>query len=962
MKFDVVLLPSFAQVESWRKQHAQQGRAGLFSCAVTTFNAWIADLWELHGDGRAIADSLQRHTVMQAAFEASGESEAQGDADDAVRAMAPSPGVVKLASQCVREAAGVPAFEHAVDCALAGLPVDGLAQRELEFLEGIGRYRALLEKAGLIEVGLAAALLAASSTRVFARPLDVLVAQAAPLDWRMKSFFDACDNIALTVEEAPGAEGVSRMPEGVGLRFGFPSGRYAQPGLVADLVREHLADAGGRSCAGDSGTAGAIDMVVACKDPLALYKQLEAPLAKAGALPSVQAQVPFSSTDFGRQFMALGRVLDGEMWSKEDLSDAVRPPFSGFSAQEAVQVDRELRANRLAERDDSLARLRVASEVFSQLEELASDPEADILLGVFEQIAFTSPGRSDAWRLEQLSAASAVRSCTRAARAVGASMRSCMRVLEDVQVTVSYEGAALQGAYGAAPEGEALAYGGHPDESVSHRVVFTTQSVAAQMGAASCATLVLCDLTSEDYPIADRDDAAATLFAKLGLLPIEAMLARSRRTFAALQVLPASQLVCLRPLNDWDGNPTYPSAMLQELVDAYRPNASYDGDDVDELFGLPAVLRADVVQRGEEDLYANASALPGSTAQPIEAIVPSGHPGDISNNKDKIALSRRLPDGGVLDAFSPSPSQVEAYLECPYKWFAQRRLGIEELDEGFGSLERGLFAHAVLQKFYQAFGEKGFAKVDSSNLEYAKELMSDIADEEELAQRDREPGSGRYVAADQIEQRELASCKDQLISYLDFEAAFLPRFHPAYFEYTIGLEAGISYAGRPFVGMVDRIDVDDEGNAVIIDYKGSVGAAHEIAGKGPSLPGKVQTRMYARAVERALGLRVVGALYVSYGASRGCAGAFDGRALEAAHLPNMRVDRCSCALDNASGSSSDVESVEDFSQLTFADMLDSTEKLVADAIDAMERGDVQPRPSSAEACQYCPVANCLERV
>ena len=56
MKPDIVILPSFAQVEDWRKRHAAASAEGLFAQTVTTFNAWIADLWELHGDGRAIVD------------------------------------------------------------------------------------------------------------------------------------------------------------------------------------------------------------------------------------------------------------------------------------------------------------------------------------------------------------------------------------------------------------------------------------------------------------------------------------------------------------------------------------------------------------------------------------------------------------------------------------------------------------------------------------------------------------------------------------------------------------------------------------------------------------------------------------------------------------------------------------------------------------------------------------------
>ena len=963
---DIVLLPSFAQVEDWRKRHAAAGGGGLFACTVTTFNAWIADLWELHGDGRAIADTLQRQMVMQAAFEQlsresgqqlgtafSPEEEAKGlpDADDD-GALTVSPGVVKLASQCVREAAGVPVFERAVACAAGGDAPQGLSAREAVLLAGVARCYRLLSSAGLVEVGQAAAYLAERARSVFPRRMRVLMTLAAPPDWRMHAFFDACDMLELQVEEAPGAQGVARLADGVELRFGYPSGRYAQPGLVADLVREAIGQRG--ETAGLSG-----DVVVTAKDPLALYKQIEQELARMGAVPCVQAQVPFTSTDFGRRFMALARTMNDETWSKEDLSDAVVPPFSGFGKAEALQVDKELRANRLAERDESLAALCAASDTFSQLEELASDPQADVLLGVFEQIAFSLPGRSEAWRIEQLAAASAVRSCTVVARAVGASMKACMRVLEDVVVTVSYEGVRLwsKGAEDAPERAGKVCAGDEGESRVPVRVIVTTQAVAAQMGNGACAQLILCDLTSEDYPVADRDDAAATLFVKLGLRPVDTMLARTRRMFASLQALPTARMTCLRPLSDWDGNPTYPAAMLQELVDAYLPEGA-EQDDLDELYGVPEAFLSTMVQRGEELLFANAGAVAADVVQPQIGAVESGVLGDMPEAcVPKVALSRRLSEEGFAAGFSPSPSQVETYLECPYKWFAERRINLEMLDEGFGALERGSFCHKVLQRFYRAFDEQGFKKVTPDNIGHAREIMRALADDEERVQREMEPGSGRYVAADQIEWRDLQASKRQLVEYLDFEAEFLPTFHPAYLEYEISPQAGVTYAGHPFMGIVDRIDVDDEGHAVIVDYKGSVGAAHEIAGKGPHDPGKVQTRMYARAVERALGLRVVGALYVSYGKKRGCAGAFDGGVLETAYLPGMRVDHCSCALEGPISS----ESLEDFSQLPFPAMLDATEDLVAQAMASMQAGRVQPQPASPDACTYCPVAHCPKR-
>ena len=98
--YDVVLLPTHGQVVEYRKRAAQAAarafgggeeasgrgsaagrspasgcgsvsRAGdpLFGTMVTTFDAWLADLWELYGDGRSLVTPVERAMAMTVAFE-----------------------------------------------------------------------------------------------------------------------------------------------------------------------------------------------------------------------------------------------------------------------------------------------------------------------------------------------------------------------------------------------------------------------------------------------------------------------------------------------------------------------------------------------------------------------------------------------------------------------------------------------------------------------------------------------------------------------------------------------------------------------------------------------------------------------------------------------------------------------------------------------------------------------------
>ncbi len=929
-EYDVVLLPTFVQVENWRKRNARQSEGGVFSQVVTTFNAWIADLWELHGDGRALIDSLQRQTAMKAAC-ASDET------------LSELPGASRLASQCVKAASGVPEFESAVAESLAGSCPGGLSVREAAFLAAVGRYGKLIESAGLIEVGKAASVLAEKSDAVFAQGARVLVAGAVPPDWRMLHFFLACPQIEVVSDAPSEAPMIGKLAGGARLRFGFPSGCYAEPALVCDCIRELLE-------AGVDGRAGAVDgapcdcgsapsVIVTAPDPLALFRHAEETLGAASVHVAVQAQVPFVQTDFGRAFLSLCHVVHDERWSPASLTDVLMSPFSGFTRAQALEADAAMRANRLATSDECLSALRAASDTFSQLEELATSPEADILVGVFEEIVHASCHRSDAWRSQQRSAIAALKSVTKMARQLDLEMPDCMDVLEHAAVTASFEvECGRDGAFVA-------------------DVLFTTQDVAAQLDAGSCDMLVATGLTHQDYPIAESDDAAATLFSKLGLEPTDTPLARARRTFGALMAVPTRDFVCVRPLNDYDGNSTYPCAVVQELVDAYKADSASD-DDVDDDVGLPSCLMPDAAMRGEEDAYANALALAGGASQPCAARVGHSQFGHVDGARcHEVLLDRRSGGGKALVGTIPSASQIERYLECPYKWFVSNRIRVERLDESFGPLERGSFAHAALELFYRRFQEQGRLKVDASTLADARATMRAVLDELDAIQAGLEPGSGRLVAVDQLERRDIDALKEQLVSYLDYEAQLLPTFAPRYFEYAIDAADKVEYAGGTLVGKVDRIDVDEKGNAVIIDYKGSLDAEYEISGKTAARPGKVQTRVYAQAVRRTLGLNVVGALYVSYGKAHALSGAYDPCVLEAAHLPNMRVDRCRCA----PASPPDWDDGAPLAELSFADVLDCTERLAGEAIDAMRAGAVEPDPAYPGACGACPATSCPKR-
>ena len=950
---DVVLLPTYARAEHWRKQRARDGASSLFGTSVTTFDSWIADLWELHGDGRALVSGAMRHMLLRRAFAESGAF----DEDEITY------GLVSAAAACVKDASGLAAFEQAcARCEAHGADgdgsdalapaggrvsvdpaaLDGLDARERVFLAACARYGRLLDSAGLIEPAAAASWLADHADEVFSQPIRVVLEDAAPLDWRQQDFFARCPRISLETHPAPGADGIGRAPDGVHLRFAFPTGPSAQAGLVADVLRRAMradraeaAEGEDAAARGRSDDGSGLLAVVACKDPLALYPDLEEALAREGATVAVQGRKPFCQTAFGCAYMAMLRCLHENPWDSAAFTDVLLSPFSGATRGDAYDFDIRLRQDRIASRDEALAFLRASFEPFSQLEELASDPDADILLGAFEQMVQGRADRSAVWRAEQLAAIACVRSVLEAARLAGLPMQACVDELEHAAIPVS--AASSDGALGP-------------------MVLVATQDDAAALGPQACRLLIATDLTTADFPVADREDAASDLLSRLGYAAWDDALSQARRCFATLLRLPTGHAVMMRPLNGDDAAETYPCIVLDELIDAYRddPTAS---DDIDKTYRLPAALRKGLAVRSEDALFENAVARAIGDSQAVQEA--PGRP----TSREGVLLARRTSEGALLERACPSPSAIESYMECPQKWFIDRRLSAQGIDEGFGPLEKGTFAHAALQMFYARFQEAGYAKVNAQNLETARACMAEVLDELEAAQPLCEPGSGRLVAATELERREMAAFRDQILAYLDFEAEFLPTWRPAYLEYEIDTDHAVDYAGYQLIGRVDRIDVDDAGHAVVIDYKGSVGSDFAIGGKTPLQMGKVQARIYAQAVKRALGLDVVGALYVTYGRVPQVIGAYDPIAIDAAHLPGIRPDTCACSPGCAQdcAGASELDGGTELSTLPFAGMLDATERIVGEAVARMAAGDVAPNPSSKGVCRYCIAPACGKR-
>ena len=385
--YDVVLLPDTDRAVAYRKRAADSG-CSLMGVTVAAFGVWVRDLWELYGDGRTFVSRLDREALLRAACEGPAEGDcvdpesgkrAQLDgasgrcvlaeavdvrdgsgrcesaegriADDgvasAVAGEAGALGLDRVAAACVAAGVGLPAFDAAVRDARQGVPagagaLEGVTRAEVPVLRMIGGYLDRLAQLELIEPGQALALLPELLPQ---RPLRVLLEDAVSLTPGQEAFFSACPWMDVEVRAASGSQGPVRAPEGVRVRFAFPSGQYAWPALLADIARDALGAAADRGAApaavavpaaaagpaaGDDGASSCEDafggadgcrvgrsagtqaaaVMVAAKDPAALFGRVAPALVRQGHVVALCGRRRFMDTSFGRAICSLHRFLD----------------------------------------------------------------------------------------------------------------------------------------------------------------------------------------------------------------------------------------------------------------------------------------------------------------------------------------------------------------------------------------------------------------------------------------------------------------------------------------------------------------------------------------------------------------------------------------------------------------------------------------------------------------------------
>ncbi|MET0614086.1 MAG: PD-(D/E)XK nuclease family protein [Thermoleophilaceae bacterium] len=568
-------------------------------------------------------------------------------------------------------------------------------------------------------------------------------------------------------------------------------------------------------------------VAVVFRDPTAYSSLLEQVFGAYGIPYSIDRTLPFGHTGLGRGLLALIRAA-GPVGTAEDLLAYLRTPglltVPGF----ADSLEAEVRREGARAAADARARWERDRWPLEELDRLAHARDTDAFAAELESrlaTLFAAPYRRTATvlsgpQLEEARAFAKAQKALAELRAVlgtrPADLALVLRVMEQLEVHV-----------------------GDPPQPDRVQVAEPGEIRARRFEVVLC-----CGLQEGEFPrgaspepFLSDDDRRAIATASGLVLPVrEDRLDRERYLFYVCASRAERLLVLSSRSSDEEGNPQ---------------TESYFVDDVRRLLAGGAELRSrslsEVTWRPEDAPTAaewdRAHAATGPR-RPVPQAVP------LSSEPLLEELSRRE---------AVAARALENFADCPVKWLVEDLLKPEELVPDPEAMVRGSYAHEVLSCTYERLAEEtGSRRVTHGNLPDAERILI-----EEL----RDKSSSFQLSPKQTRVRAAARRLEfDLLRFLRSEADSDSRFEPAALERDFGmgesepveLEGGLRVRGR-----IDRVDECD-GMALVIDYKtGKRVDRYKVASWEPE--NRFQAALYMLVVEKLLGLRAAGGVYVALG-------------------------------------------------------------------------------------------------
>lgn len=986
----VLLAPTFAELDLCRHDAAEAGIS--LGIDYKTPTSWLRSLWELLGDGRGFVDNLQRQMLF---------SDMVTRLDDAdLQPLSRSQGTVRMLARMARDVLPGVAGTGAERCRGDNCQPEPKSDAEARVFELLRAYAGGLDRRDMVEPCEAADImtsvladsLPACTRAVCVRGITsfthgllellsavannggevvvLLAREQAAMREELAAAFDARD---VLFEIAPLGEGVGASDAACGTAaqpaFIEVAGPHARAHAYADAIDDLV-----KTCRGsevDGASADPVRVLAVSARAPQLFGELASRLAARHIAAETAEFTAFSQSIAGRQFAALAGLIERmkaadegmaskiEWWPAPELTDWIYSPLSGADAVNARTFDKNMRLSRSkttagvksllqsvqgqvrgarkAASDDNWFKnvLCVVSDVFQALWRDKPVTALKAMLAVAEALPDRSLGSLDGQARRQAEVAllrHAIDILMNGARALDVSQAATVPVLDGIRTKVDKRSTAYD-------------YETHEvDRAPRAQVRFASLADAAALRPGSYDAVLFADVDLDSYPLSHEEGPLATLTASLGREGVTlepAALLRVR--FGHAMQAARGPVALARVTHDRQARECYPAAVWTEL----RAHAEAAGA------AKPTCV-------GEGDIIADFDPAAGEGLR--RERVTCEAPQHVSDEAIPYLVLRRRDGEGEDAPLVPrltSASQIEAYSTCPLCWFVSYRVKPQSIDAGFGNMEKGNFVHDVLEHLHARLPQEGMERVTPENLPRAQELLHEVFDETLAEHTGKRGTEGPLVPLSAVEERQVAEILPQLEGVLAYESEALAPFAPRYLEFAFN-ELKVEYAGWPLGGRIDRVDVDAENRAVVIDYKHRTGVEEfkladptvrdEESGTAPIddprwLPPHTQTLIYAQAMRRALDLDTRAALYFSTkGGKPALRGAASAELLEE-ERGDGRIPGLKKGFPGEGGS------------MDFDALLDRVEAGIAERLRELEAGNVAAvDPASAQAaharCSY----------
>ncbi|HNX17064.1 MAG TPA: PD-(D/E)XK nuclease family protein [Methanoregula sp.] len=357
--------------------------------------------------------------------------------------------------------------------------------------------------------------------------------------------------------------------------------------------------------------------------------------------------------------------------------------------------------------------------------------------------------------------------------------------------------------------------------------------------------LFVAGLTEGDMPrLTTRIPFTNTLEnARMGTRSLSEILDENRYYFVAALLSATGRLYLSAPLSDGE-TPLLSSAFLEQVKEKMATVPWGDGDRAPDFSGKAGAVHAGALVAGGEICMALSFLPPDCMIDEITGRINTGRyyrQGAADSVFDGVLSGNEMVSAVLFDRYSPlhvySPTTLETYTACPFRFFLLRVLGLSVLPDVVTSLsasERGTVIHAVLSTFYRRWMEQGHSRILPSELTDAGTLMAEIASRE-LAKNTFESPAWEALCIRMLGGKEAGPGIFAQFIDCEIREAESP-LEPAYFELAFGMPpkdaddpasvAGpVELSGREgtetirIKGRIDRIDQTPDGQFVIRDYK-----------------------------------------------------------------------------------------------------------------------------------------------